>query len=579
MKVSYLPLKYSLRSSLAILCSVFLCILSMKYSAILDPSLIVYRIITSSKDFAEELLVISLYTLQLYHSFIQLNALFIFIAILVAGILMKLALSQTESILLPRNTINVLSFGSRKMFANDPSKNHGSPDSKTVLINKNGEKTNLQPVLVNSFISILFTNFQSDSERYEITFSKHVRIPDQDCLLIDINTLEKTLNILLSSALQNANTIEKVCLSVCYDGDQVCFVVSLSNNNLARELMPHNSKLITKSFRTNVISNVEKYVSNVKSNLHLTSGSNTIFFEFKLPYKQVDSSTISYNFHQQHMLETPETIKGMCVLIVENNNHMGQHLSGLLGKNFRCYLAKNSKDALEILQHKKVDLIISELMLPNLNGIELLKTIKASDQYQSIPVIILTSLKSEVTRLKVLKMGVDDYLSKPYNPGELLVRTRNLLLRNQLSFAESKNNVSLSGEQQTNNEFINEGVQFGSHAISGGQNNRSNSEWLQLVDEEIRKELGNNDFKLPDLAERFHLSNSQFARRIKNITGLTPKKYQQEIALKVAKQLLEKGTYGKVSAVAYTVGINNVARFSKLYETHYGKRPSTYFSK
>ena len=234
--------------------------------------------------------------------------------------------------------------------------------------------------------------------------------------------------------------------------------------------------------------------------------------------------------------------------------------------------------AVDILKNQSVDLIISDLMMPMMNGLQLLETLKSNDLYRSIPLIILTGLKEKATKLNLLTKGVDDYLIKPFHPQELLARVYNLLERKQAWKVWAKEQLTEQERALTSSRNDQVLEPFDIEGDATLQVSFNDTVWIKDVEAALYQELTNSDFRLPDLAEQFHLSNSQFARRIKKITGLTPKKYQQEIALQAARELLESGKYRKVTAVAYSVGINNIGRFSKLYESRFGKRPSAYFT-
>jgi AraC-like DNA-binding protein len=167
-------------------------------------------------------------------------------------------------------------------------------------------------------------------------------------------------------------------------------------------------------------------------------------------------------------------------------------------------------------------------------------------------------------------MGVDEYLTKPFYPQELLAQIQNMLTRYEIrkKLAHEMEDVQeVDGTIQSTATRIKEMPNINTH----------DAELIQKIEGVILRELENEDFKISDLADMAHLSQSQFRRRVKQATGLSPKQFQQEVGLQKARRLLEEGTYSNPTAVAYSIGIRHVTRFSKLYEERFGKKPIDYF--
>ena len=255
------------------------------------------------------------------------------------------------------------------------------------------------------------------------------------------------------------------------------------------------------------------------------------------------------------------------VLAVEDDLDMQTYIKKLLFPAYDVTLAVNGKQALEKLKNTPVDLIVSDAMMPEMDGFTLLERLKESEDLQNIPVIMLTALNFEDSRLRALSIGVDDYLTKPFSPQELLARTKNLLLRYQIRKEWLKEE-----EHQQSTASLEEAHENAPVIIY-----KSDQEWLKCVEQYIKKELENSQFQIADLAERFSLSRRQFQRKINKLTGLSPKQYQQEIALQKAREILEAGAMANVTAVGYSVGMNNASRFSRLYNKRFGKKPVDYF--
>ncbi|MCB9267291.1 MAG: response regulator, partial [Lewinellaceae bacterium] len=202
----------------------------------------------------------------------------------------------------------------------------------------------------------------------------------------------------------------------------------------------------------------------------------------------------------------------------------------------------------------QVDLILSDLMMPVMDGYQLLEKLKANDDTRHIPVIMLTARAESSDRLKALRIGVDDYLNKPFDEEELLVRIENLL-KNQ----ENRRQEAPAGA---------EGKNF-APTLSG-----EDRKWLETFEDYVGENLSNDTLTVSFLAQEFAMSESTLLRQLKRLTGLTTNQYLQEIRLNKARQLLENATYTSISQVAAEVGYGDARSFSRTFRKRFGKLPS-----
>lgn len=260
------------------------------------------------------------------------------------------------------------------------------------------------------------------------------------------------------------------------------------------------------------------------------------------------------------------------ILIVEDNHSLRAYLKMILEEFYEVYTAENGKEALNILAPKisngkketlNLELIISDVMMPIMDGFQLLEQLKASDEWWHIPVVMLTARAGLADKLKALRIGVDDYLTKPFEEEELLVRIANLLknykkrkIESQLVMPDLERK-----DKEINNAFF----------LS-----KEDQNWLQQLESVTLNHLHDSIFNVEQLAKLLFISRRQLQRRILTLTGLSPNSYIQEARLHKAKALLEKRTESSVKAVAFQVGIRSVKYFSRTYKKRFGKLPSSY---
>jgi len=190
-----------------------------------------------------------------------------------------------------------------------------------------------------------------------------------------------------------------------------------------------------------------------------------------------------------------------------------------------------------------------------MDGFQLLKILKADTSFNQIPVIMLTARVDKKDKLKALTIGVDDYLLKPFEGEELLIRINNLL-----SNAKQRQEI-LSEERKMAQPVISKEVAL----------------WLKSVEALVKENISNNIFSIPFMANELAMTERSLQRKLKKVVGLTPKQYIQEMRLNKARQLLEERQYSTIAKVAYAVGFSDAKTFSQRFKQRYGKLPSTYF--
>jgi YesN/AraC family two-component response regulator len=184
----------------------------------------------------------------------------------------------------------------------------------------------------------------------------------------------------------------------------------------------------------------------------------------------------------------------------------------------------------------------------------LLERLKSSDETRHLPVIMLTARADTRDKLKALRLGVDDYLIKPFDESELMARIANML-RNQMVRRRESQKLDQS---VTNRELL----------------TGEDQQWLEAFENYIQENLASDLLSIPTLAGAFAMSESTLLRQVKRLTGLSPVQYLQEARLNEARRLLEAKRFKSVSQVASAVGYENVRSFSRTFKKRFGKIPS-----
>lgn len=273
--------------------------------------------------------------------------------------------------------------------------------------------------------------------------------------------------------------------------------------------------------------------------------------------------------------KTPDDTKPT-ILVVEDNPGLQDYIRLILAEKYNVLTADNGQEALHILtvagKRQAEDdgcsrtpytvhhtpsppaLILSDLMMPVLDGDQLLERLKGDDATRHLPVIMLTARAEARDKLRALRIGVDDYLTKPFDEEELLARIDNLL-RNQA--ARHPGLLPGTSEQEP------------SPPLRG-----KDHQWLEAFEDYVRENLSRDIISVSFLAQEFAMSESTLLRQLKRLAGLTPNQYLQEMRLDQARRLLENRTYNSISKVASEVGYTDARSFSRSFRKRFGKLPS-----
>lgn len=248
-------------------------------------------------------------------------------------------------------------------------------------------------------------------------------------------------------------------------------------------------------------------------------------------------------------------MKNYVLLVVEDNETMLEFMSERLQEVFTVETAKNGKEALEILKNKRIDLVISDIMMSVMNGWELCKEIKSDMDLSHIPVIFLTAKNDIDSKINSLKIGAEAYVEKPFSFN---------YLKTQI--------VSLLYNRQKEREAFSKRPFFPTNKM---QMNKVDEEFMNKVIRTIEENIVDTNLNVEHLAEILGMSRSSLLRKIKMLSNLSPVDFIRLIRLRKAAELIREGEY-LIGDVCFMVGINSPSYFSKLFLKQFGMTPKDF---
>jgi CheY-like chemotaxis protein len=243
------------------------------------------------------------------------------------------------------------------------------------------------------------------------------------------------------------------------------------------------------------------------------------------------------------------------ILVVEDNAEMQAYLREELGEDYAVLEAADGEEGWALVRENRPDLVVSDVMMPETDGFELCRRIKADEDLRTIPVLLLTARADETGTRKGLASGADDYVAKPFDAVALRQRIANHLAARRHLEAQYRGDVRLAPFDTTADA---DAVPF-----------------VEAVTETIEAHVGNPDFGVGELAEQMALSRRQLSRRLKKAVGESPSDFLRRCRIERAKTLFDEGAE-TVAEVAYAVGYRSPSHFSQVFQDEVGATPSTY---
>ena len=270
--------------------------------------------------------------------------------------------------------------------------------------------------------------------------------------------------------------------------------------------------------------------------------------------EETEQEVIAANMVDEEMKAFASETERSIVLVVEDNDDVAQYITALLESCYEVHTAPNGYEALLYAEELRPDLIITDLMMPEMDGFELTNRVRGSELLCHIPVVVVTARGEDEDRIRVLENGADAYLQKPFNAEELTLRVEKLI--EQRKMLQERFARMLSGSIESDNTLSDDDRRF-----------------INRLNSLIRDNMGNKDFGVNALAEKLYSSNSKIYRQIRTLTGYSPHTYILRLRMERAKELLSSTTQA-VSDIAMRCGFEDTSYFTRAFRNFYGCTPS-----
>lgn len=252
------------------------------------------------------------------------------------------------------------------------------------------------------------------------------------------------------------------------------------------------------------------------------------------------------------------------ILLVEDNNELRSFLKTILTESYNIVEADNGETGIRIACEQLPDIIISDIMMPHKNGIELLNELKNNESTSHIPIILLSAKSSIESKIEGMQYGADDYITKPFSATYLKARIQNIVeQRKRLQHIYCQTLFPSKAEKKS--------VEKENIPILSASDQKFMDKLVQIITEN----MDNCDFSVDNMALAVDMSRSNFFRKLKSITGQSPIDFLKQMKMKRAVQLIESKEYN-ISEIAYMTGFNDAHYFSKCFKQAYGISPTEY---
>lgn len=249
------------------------------------------------------------------------------------------------------------------------------------------------------------------------------------------------------------------------------------------------------------------------------------------------------------------------LLVVEDNVELLMLMQQLLRHNYRVYTAQNGREALQVVHSTDLDLIISDVMMPEMNGYELTEAVKSDQDYSHLPIILLTAKIQDTDREEALKVGADDYIAKPFRLSDLQLRIDNIIANRQRIQREFKQQTIAETKQKVQ------------------ETSSPDNEFLKRAIQCVNDHLDDADFDRDAFAREMGASQSTLYNKLRATTGMNVSSFIRNIRMKAIDDIIRQQPDLRVSDLAYKVGFKDPKYFATTFKKEFGMQPKEYIEK
>jgi len=447
----------------------------------------------------------------------------------------------------------------------------------------------VQEVPFGSFAASVAANFKVTAEEKRIDF-KIIDRTDGATVWLDTDKLDTIVYNLLSNAFKFTPAGKSITLTSFLDGEQMVLSVSDTGSGISVE---KQSRLFERFFSYDETSHVrgtgiglnlvkelvDMHGGSIQVNSEVGVGS-TFEVRFKPGTAHFDGNTVIVHAEKAdlthsvtdtsrpmlHLLETPHEDGGTgtqpLMLVVEDNAELRKFLTSVLSGKYRVAEAADGHAAWSMIGNLMPDFIITDLMMPVMDGLELTTHIKTDERTCHIPVIMLTAKSDMVTQMECIQAGVTDFIAKPFSAVYLEAKIENIL--KQRLVLQEKFRSDIFSMQPLTTERMNLPSR--------------DTLFLKRILEFMEENMSNSELTVDQLVSVVGLGRTVFFNKLKGLLGMSPIEFIKETRIKRAAQLLDLGQYN-VSEVSFQIGMNDARYFSKCFKQKYGMTPSEYKNK
>ncbi len=443
-----------------------------------------------------------------------------------------------------------------------------------------------------AYLNDIYLTFLPFAEKKKIKFLFKSDIPEQDGL-IDVRHVDKILNNLISNALKHSPSNHKVkfTVSVLENAEKLKIEIADEGKGISKEYIDkvfERFMFIENDMYSNLkgsgigLSLTKELVHLHKGTISLTSKENegsvfTIeipidqsfyeedefdntevgsFLQQRKPFFTYDSEEEERHGNTQ-LIKTTYAVKSK-LLIIDDNEELRGYLVDKLSKEYSVVEAINGEEGIKLAEEVNPDLIITDVKMPKLDGIELTKHIKNNFETSHIPIILLTGKSSLSSQIEGIDSGADDYITKPFNLEYLRTRIVNIInQRKQLKEKFSKEPGFKPEKLTTSNK---------------------DQEFLSQVIETVEKNIKTPNYTIEDVITELNITRSFFFKKMKSVSGYAPKEFIRIVKMKKAAELL-RNPDTTITQVSYETGFSDPDYFSKSFKNFFGETPTSYKKK